>query len=261
MNKPVSLLACLLLTWSTTVPAGSAETRVVDLTYPFSAETVYWPTAHGFELQVDSRGHTEKGYYYEANSFRAAEHGGTHVDAPIHFAEGKATVDEIPLERLMAPGVLVDVSAKTGDNADYLVSVADLEGWEKQHGRIPDGVILLLRTGWGDFYPDRKKYLGTDGRGPEAVPHLHFPGLAPEAATWLVAERRIAAIGLDTASIDHGPSKLFRSHQILFEAEIPAFENVAHLDRLPAKGFRIIALPMKIQGGSGGPLRIVAVME
>ncbi len=240
---------------------ASPESRVVDLTYSFSGDTVYWPTAERFRLTVESEGRTEKGYYYAANSFCAAEHGGTHVDAPIHFAEGKATVDAIPLERLMAPGILVDVSAKVQGDADYLVRVADLQGWERQHGRIPDGVILLLRTGWGEFYPDRKKYLGTEGRGPQAVPDLHFPGLAPEAADWLVKNRRIAAIGLDTASIDHGPSQLFRSHEILFEAEIPAFENVAHLDQLPSTGFRIIALPMKIEGGSGGPLRIVAVIE
>ena len=235
--------------------------RIVDLTHPFSDETVYWPTAERFQLQVESAGTTDGGYYYAANSFRAAEHGGTHVDAPVHFAEGKATVDEIPLARLMAPGVVVDVSGKVRDHRDYQVTVGDLTAWEERNGPLAAGVILLLRTGWGRFYPDAGKYLGTARRGPEAVPELHFPGLHPEAARWLVEHRRIAAVGIDTASIDHGPSTRFESHQILFGAEIPAFENVARLDRLPMTGFRVIALPMKIRGGSGAPLRIVAILK
>jgi kynurenine formamidase len=254
-------LGCVLLVVAVaTLGAVAGEQRIIDLTYPFSADSVYWPTAEGFVLTVESAARTEKGYYYAANSFCAAEHGGTHVDAPIHFSEGQATVDEIPLDRLMAPGILVDVAAKAAKDPDYLVSVDDLKAWEKAHGPIADGIIVLLRTGWGRFYPDREKYLGTARRGPEAVPLLHFPGLDPAAARWLVEERKIAAIGLDTASIDHGPSETFLSHQILFEAGIPAFENVAHLDRLPPTGFEIIALPMKIQGGSGGPLRIIATL-
>ncbi len=260
MQKRVLISFLLLMPVAVALGARPRGPRIVDLTHSFSAETVYWPTAEAFQLEVEFAGRTEKGFYYSANSFCAAEHGGTHVDAPIHFAEGKPTVDEIPLERLIAPGVVVNVSRKARKNPDYLISRGDLLRWEGAHGRIPDGVILLLRTGWGAFYPDREKYLGTARRGSEAVPELHFPGLDPEAARWLVKNRRIAAIGLDTASIDHGPSQLFESHRILFKAEIPAFENVANLDRLPATGFQIIALPMKIAGGSGAPLRIVAVL-
>jgi kynurenine formamidase len=240
------------------VSLGSAE--IVDLTHPFSPESVYWPTAREFSLTVDARGFTEAGYYYAANSFSAAEHGGTHIDAPIHFAEGTPSVDEIDLERLVAPGVLVDVSTKVGENADYRIGVADLEEWESRHGPIPDGHILLLRTGWGRFYPDRDRYLGTADRGPGAVARLRFPGLAPEAARWLVTHRRIAAVGIDTASIDYGQSRDFLSHRVLFKEGIPAFENVANLERLPPTGFRIVALPMKIRGGSGAPLRIVALL-
>jgi kynurenine formamidase len=137
----------------------------------------------------------------------------------------------------------------------------NLIGWEKKNGRIPNGAIVLLRTGFGKFYPDRKKYLGTQERGAEAVAKLHFPGLHPDAARWLITKRSIKAIGLDTASIDYGQSTLFESHRILFEKNIPALENVANLDRLPVKRFTIIALPMKIKGGSGGPLRIVASLN
>lgn len=255
MGAAVALLALLMLS-----PAARAEMRLVDLTHSFSSDSVYWPTADGFELNVEFEGVATHGYY-SAYSFRAAEHGGTHIDAPVHFAEGKHSVDEIPLERLIAPGVVLDVSARVADNADYRVGLADFERWESSHGPIPGGTIVLLHTGWGRFYSDRAKYLGTDERGEEAVAKLHFPGLDPAAAQWLVDEREIAAIGLDTASIDTGQSSDFKSHHILFEAQIPAFENVAQLDQLPATGFQVIALPMKIEGGSGGPLRIVAVVS
>jgi kynurenine formamidase len=230
--------------------------RWVDLTYSFSAETIYWPTGEPFELEQVSFGQTEGGYFYASNNFSAAEHGGTHLDAPIHFAEGRQAADEIPLHRLIAPAAVVDVSAKAGP--DYLVEVADFEAWEGSHGRIPDGAIVLLRTGWGARWPDRMSYLGTDRTGPDAVPELHFPGLAPDAAHWLVEQRRIGAIGIDTPSIDYGQSTTFESHVALYAADVPGFENVANVDQLPEWGSYVIALPMKIAGGSGGPLRIVA---
>ena len=251
------------LTFFLLVSSGMAQTpfrRLIDLTHSFSDQTIYWPTEEGFRLRVQAEGVTEKGYYYAANSFCAAEHGGTHIDAPIHFAQGKATVDQIPLERLIAPGIVVDIRHRTAKDRDYLVSIQDLTGWEEKNGRIPDHTIVMLRTGWGEFYPDRQKYLGTDRRGSGAIADLHFPGLDPAAARWLVENRRLAAIGLDTPSIDRGQSRFFESHQILSQAGMPAFENVAGLEQLPEKDFQVIALPMKIQGGSGGPLRIVAVL-
>ena len=234
--------------------------RIVDLTYAFDANSVYWPTAEQFKLETDFEGMTDKGYFYSAYRYSAAEHGGTHLDSPVHFAKGRYTVDQLPLERLMGPAIVIDVTEKCATNADYLVSVADFESWEKRNGKIPAGTIVLLRTGFGKFYPDRKKYLGTEERGAEAVAKLHFPGLDPAAARWLTTNRSIKAIGLDTASIDYGQSTLFESHRALFEKNVPAFENVANLDQLPAKGFSVIALPMKIKGGSGGPLRIIAVL-
>jgi kynurenine formamidase len=176
----------------------------------------------------------------------------------VHFAKGHNTVDQIPLEQLMGNGIVIDVSDKAAANRDYLVSVADFADWERRNGRIAPGTIVFLRTGFGKYYPDRKMYLGTDERGAAAVAKLHFPGLDPAAARWLTQNRSIKAIGLDTASIDYGQSTLFESHRILFEKNIPALENVANLDQLPVKGFSVIALPMKIKGGSGGPVRIVA---
>lgn len=238
------------------MPAG----KIVDLSHPYDEDTVYWPTAGGFTLTSDFEGMTDKGYFYAANSFCSAEHGGTHIDAPIHFAEGHRTVDQIPLDQLIGQAVVIDVSPRCADNADFLVGIDDFESWEAEHGRLPDGAIVLLNTGFARFWPDRVLYMGTDQRGPEAVPKLHFPGLDPEAAEWLVANRSINAIGLDTPSIDFGQSADFRSHRILFAADIPAFENLTGLDELPPQGFVVIALPMKIAGGSGGPLRIVAIV-
>jgi kynurenine formamidase len=230
--------------------------RWVDLTHSFSPSAVYWPTAEGFSLDTVSYGQTEGGWFYSAFNFSAAEHGGTHLDAPVHFAEGRQSTDRVPLERLIGAAAVIDVSDRA--NADYLVSVADLEAWEAEHGRIPDAAILLLHTGWGDRYGDRAAYLGTDQTGPDAVPLLHVPGLDPAAAQWLVDNRAISAIGIDTPSIDYGQSSTFGSHVTLYSQNIPGFENVANLDELPPLGSVVFALPMKIEGGSGGPLRIVA---
>jgi len=250
------LFSALLLL--TIIPAWAGDARIIDLTHSFNAETVYWPTASGFELDVDFKGMTEGGFYYEANSFRSAEHGGTHLDAPSHFAKGRQNTNEIPLERLIGPAVLVDVTSQAAADRDYQVSVEDFESWEADHGKLPDDIIVLIQTGFSRFWPDREAYMGTAESGAGAVAKLHFPGLHPDAARWLVENRSIHAIGLDTPSIDFGQSTGFKAHRILMEQNIPVFENVANLDQLPAKGFEVIAPPMKISGGSGGPLRIVA---
>jgi len=259
---PFRLLACLLaLSGATRIAAADApfaNGKWIDLTHDFSTNTLYWPTAKPFTLETEFHAHTDKGYFYAANRYAASEHGGTHIDAPIHFNEHGQTLDQLPVEQLTGEAVVVDVSAKAAKNADYLISVADLKAWETKHGRIPKSAIVLFNTGYAKRWPDSKSYLGTDERGPGAVAKLHFPGLDPAAARWLVAERPIKAVGLDTASIDYGQSTLFESHCILFAKNIPAFENVAALDQLPAKGAYVVALPMKIKDGSGGPLRIVA---
>jgi kynurenine formamidase len=214
----------------------------------------------GFTLEKVADGVTPAGYYYAANNFCTAEHGGTHLDAPVHFAAGHPAVDQIPLTRFIGPALVVDVTAASDENADYLVTTADLERWEREHGRIPADAIVLLRTGFSKRWPDAARYLGTSERGEPAVSRLHFPGLHPDAAKWLVANRPIKAIGIDTASIDYGQSTLFESHRVLYEHDIPAFENLTNLDRLPITGAHIIALPMKIGGGSGAPLRAVAIL-
>jgi len=231
----------------------------IDLSHDFSAETIYWPTARPFSLDVVSAQWTPGGYYYAANNFSAAEHGGTHLDAPIHFAEGRHSTDQVPLDRLVGPAAVVDVSAQAQADRDYRLDVGTLEAWVAAHGAIGERTIVLVRTGWSSRWPDKARYLGTAKTGPEAVAELHFPGIDSAAARWLAA-RRVKAVGIDTPSIDYGQSTTFDTHQILFQENIPAFENVAQLDRLPATGGFVVALPMKIKGGSGGPLRIAAVV-
>src|SRR5215213_8646335 len=257
----LAFFACLFINACAKQETGGfAAGQWVDLTYDFSSETIYWVTAQPFKRETVAEGQTEKGYYYSAYNYSAAEHGGTHIDAPVHFAENRKKVDEIPLNQLIAPAIKIDVSAKAAANRDYQIGVEDFTNWEAQNGKIPDGTIVLPQTGWGKFWGDRKNYLGTDGLGQEAVAELHFPGLQPEAADWLVKNRQINAVGIDTASIDFGQSQTFGSHVALMTQNIPAFENVANLDKVPVKGARIFALPMKIKGGSGAPLRIIAFL-
>ncbi|HMB99516.1 MAG TPA: cyclase family protein [Flavobacteriaceae bacterium] len=238
------------------------EGDIVDLSHDYSSETIYWVTAKEFKLDTVFNGKTDQGFYYSANNFETAEHGGTHIDAPIHFSENSQTVDQIPLEKLVGKAIKIDISEKAMTNPDYLISIEDLMNWETQEGmQIPDGSIVLLETGFSQFYPNVLKYLGTDKRGPDAVKELHFPGLSPEAAEWLLTNRNIKAIGIDTASIDYGQSQNFQTHVNLMSHNISAFENLTNLDKLPSKDFYIVALPMKIKGGSGAPLRIVAFLN
>lgn len=234
----------------------------IDLSHEFSDKTIYWPNnPTGFKLDTQFNGITTGGFYYSSNAYCSPEHGGTHLDAPVHFAKGKWTVDEIPMEQMMGDAVVVDVSGNANNNPDYQAKVSDIQNWEKQYGRLPDSTILLIRTGWSDFYNDAEKYLGTKDKGDEAVKKLHFPSIHPELAQWLVKNRRIKAVGVDCASVDYGQSTDFKTHQILYAQNIPGFENVTNLDMLPAKGAYVIALPMKIKGGSGAPLRIIAKIE
>lgn len=238
--------------------AHSAESGLVDMTYDFDDRTIYWPTAKPFLWEKEAWGPSKGGYWYSAARYSASEHGGTHLDAPIHFGQGKVSIDEIPLTRLMGPAFVVDVSAACAKDPDYRLQVSDLADWEARNGRLPDNAIVLIHTGWGKFWPEKKLYLGTDAPGDTA--NLHFPGISREAAEFLATQRKVNGVGIDTASIDHGPSKDFIAHQILNGANIYGLENVAHLERLPAKGATIIAMPMKIRGGSGGPVRIVGLL-
>ncbi|HKX32358.1 MAG TPA: cyclase family protein [Blastocatellia bacterium] len=237
---------------------GIDESKLVDLTYNFDETTIYWPTAQPFRWEKEAWGKSAAGFWYTAARYSASEHGGTHLDSPIHFGEGQSAADQIPLSRLVGPAIVIDVAPACAKNPDYQLTTADITAWEKVHGTIPQSSIVLVHTGWGQFWPDKKKYLGTDVPGD--VTHLHFPGLSKEAAELLAKERRIDGLGIDTPSIDHGQSKDFIAHQILNGANIYGLENVAQLERVPPRGATLIALPMKIKGGTGGPARIIAIL-
>lgn len=257
-----ALAALLAVGCSTRQPTAAAPTidltKVVDLSYAFGPDTIYWPTAEGFTMQRVSYGTTPSGYWYAANNICIAEHGGTHMDAPIHFAQGQRTADQVPLSSCIGPAVVVDVRTPAATNRDYRMAVDDLTAWETKHGRIPAGAVVIMDSGWGARWSDKLQYMGTDQHGD--VANLHFPGFSKEAAEFLVAQRDGAAIGVDTASMDYGQSEDFIVHQVINGANKPGFENLANVDRLPPVGALFVALPMKIAGGSGGPVRIIAIL-
>jgi len=255
MRSYIVLFLCLPVA-AQTRPAIDPS-KLVDLTYDLDEKTVYWPTAKPFEYQRETWGMSPGGYWYAAVRFAASEHLGTHLDAPIHFGKGQASTEQVPLSKLVAPAVVIDIAQACAANHDYLLSAADIGKWEQANGAIPAGSIAVVRTGWGRYWPDRKGYMGTDAPGDTA--HLHFPGIAKEAAL-LMVQRKIAGVGIDTASMDYGPSKDFVTHQVLNGAGIYGLENIANAEKLPVKGAILIALPMKIKGGSGGPVRIAALL-
>ena len=239
------------------VPFRLDDYRLLDLSHAYDEKTLYWPTEGGFEHERTAWGINEKGYWYSSYRFTSSEHGGTHLDAPIHFAEGAPAVGDIPLERLIAPGVVIDIVEKCAADPDALLSVEDIEAHEAAHGTISADAAVLVRTGWARHWPEAAKYLGSAVPGDAS--NLHFPGVSEEAARLLV-ERKIAVVGIDTASIDRGASTDFRAHQVFAGAGIACLENVARLDEVPSTGATVFALPMKIAAGSGAPCRIVALI-
>lgn len=238
-----------------------AKANVIDLTHALGPDTIFWPTeTDGFKLTELYKGPAKgpEGYFYAAYKFCAVEHGGTHLDAPFHFAEQGWTTDQIPLTRLIGPAVVIDVSAKAAMDPDYTLKVADVIAWEAAHGQVPAGAIVLLRTSWSSRWPDKLAYLGDDTPGDAS--NLHFPSYGAEVAKMLV-ERGVSVLGVDTASIDNGPSRKFLVHQITGAANVAGLENLTNLDKLPPTGAWVLALPIKLEGGSGAPARVVALVR
>ena len=236
------------------------EGRWVDLTHDLAEDSPFWPTAEGFRHEVASYGKTPGGWFYSSYNLTLSEHGGTHLDAPIHFAEGKQTADQMPLDRLIGPAAVIDVSAASAANPDYRFTVADLEQWERSNGRLPDGAILLFNTGYSSRWPDRKAYMGTDERGPDAVAKLHFPGLSAELAQFLVSSARSPRSG---STLRASTMASRRTSWPIASCSGPTFPGSRMLPtstQLPPKGATVVALPTKIRGGSGAPLRIVALV-
>jgi kynurenine formamidase len=236
------------------------DRKLIDLTHNFDENTVYWPTdTRGFQLERLASGFTDGGFFYSANALCTAEHGGTHIDAPIHFSEDGLAVNEVPLENLVGPAVVIDVSNQAAVNPDYRLALADVEAHEVRYGTIPRGAIVLLKTGWSARWPDVRAYLGDDTPGDASK--LSFPSYGEEAAKFLIDERSVPVLGIDTASIDYGRSTDFPVHRIAAAKQVVGLENLTNLEALPAAGSTVIALPMKIAGGSGGPVRVIAILE
>ncbi len=234
-----------------------AAFRLVDLSHAFDETTVFWPTGQPFQHTRTAWGQQPGGFWYSSYDLAMSEHSGTHLDAPIHFAEGKATVGAIPLEDLTGPLAVVDIEDQCETDPDYAVTADDLNAFEDLYGPVSAGTIVLFRTGWSRRWPNTRSYLGDDTPG--RADSLHFPGISPGAARWLV-EHGVALTGIDTASIDPGPSQDFAAHQVLAEGSIPILENVASLAEVPPRGAYLLAFPMKISIGSGAPCRIAALV-
>lgn len=258
MTYRLAAMGAVLLCAVSSADATIDNAKLVDLTYPLDEHTVFWPTNKPFRWTESAWGRTAGGYWYASGEFSMSEHGGTHIDAPIHFAEGRLAVDEIPLTQLVAPAVVIDVRQSVAGDRDYRLTLQDIERWEQRHGPIAPGSIVLMWSGWGQHWPDPKRYLGSETPGDATT--LHFPGFSQEAAKFLTAKRQVAGIGVDTASIDYGQSADFIVHQVINGANRYGLENVAHLDALPPRGATLIALPIKIKRGTGGPVRIIAVL-
>lgn len=264
MTAPRSCLLAALLAAAPgcdSGPRGPADPlegfRIVDLSHAFDDTTVFWPTGQPFRHSRTAWGRQPDGYWYSSYDLAMSEHSGTHLDAPIHFAEGKAAIGQIPLEDLAGPLAVVDIEAQCAEDPDYAATRADLDAFEKSHGPVSAGTIVLFRTGWSRRWPDTLAYLGDDTPG--RADNLHFPGISADAARWLL-ERSVAATGIDTASIDPGTSQDFAAHQVLAEGSIPILENVASLAGVPERGAHLLAFPMKIGIGSGAPCRIAALV-
>lgn len=253
------LLLLLLFAFVLSACGRQTRERLLDMTYPFGEKTIYWPTAKPFVLNKVLWGISAGGWWYASNEFSASEHGGTHADAPIHFAENGRTIDEIPLEEWIGPAVKIEVVQKCEMNRDYLLSVEDLQSWERKYGKIPDGSWVIMFTGIDtQYYPDKKKVIGTEKTGEEAIQELSFPGFSTQAVDFLLKQRNIKGVAIDTPSIDYGKSKDFKVHQLLFAADKLAVENIANLDKLPAVGATLYVNPMLIKDGTGAPARVFA---
>jgi len=236
-----------------------SEYQLVDLSHSYNSDTLYWPTSPSkFEKKELSFGEMPNGWFYSAYSICTPEHGGTHLDAPRHFAADGFPTDKIPLAKLIGNAVVIDVSHKAAADRNYVLSASDVRAFEDQYGRISPGDIVLLRTDWNQFWPDAKTYLGDDTPGDAS--RLQFPSYGEDAARLLVEEREVAILGVDTASTDFGQSRNFLVHRIAAARNVSNLENLTNLDRLPPTGAVVFALPMKIEGGSGGPVRVVALV-
>jgi kynurenine formamidase len=265
-NDPVHIYPYLSL-----LKSVKENNKIVDLTYDFESNTVYWPTDKPFVLGKDDGTwlETDGGYWYASNSYGpTGEHVGTHIDAPIHFIKDGKTIEEIPIDHLICNAIVVDLTEKCADDRDYSLTVDDLIEWEEEHGRMPDDAWLIVNTGWSKYCPDKKMYLGTSlndnnddkEKNEDRLFDLHFPGVSVDACIFLIKEKNICGIAIDTPSLDYGGSDDFIAHRVWLGAGRLIIENIANVYRLPPIGSVICIAPMKIKGGTGAPTRIFAIL-
>jgi len=260
-NEPEKLLLfllCLLFT-----PYGYVA-KVIDLTHPVGEDTIQWPTASSFHVSNKFAAMVEDaGYWYESRDFSQAEHSGTHTDAPAHFFKDRWHTADIPLDRLIAPGVKIDIEERANNDPDTMLMIQDLIDWEEKYGDIPEKSIVIVHTGRGAMYSEKQRYFGRpdDVTNEKDVENLHFPGISAEAATWLTMKRNVVGVAIDTPSTDRGQSKKFLTHQVLGKHNVWGLENLANSDKLPSRGFTVYNMVHKLEGGSGGPTRVVAVLD
>jgi kynurenine formamidase len=246
------------------VSGGTIE--VVDLTAPLSSGTPILklppPFANTipFRLEEISR-YDDRGPAWYWNDIHTGEHTGTHFDAPVHWVTGRDgdDVSQVPPTRLIAPAVVIDVAERAAANPDFLLEIEHVREWEAQHGPLPEGGWLLLRTGWDARSSDQDAFLNADETGP------HTPGVSVEAAKWLATETPIIGIGVETVGTDAGAAHSFDPpfpcHSYLLGADKYGLTQLRNLDRLPPTGAVVIAPPLPIVGGSGSPVRVLALVE
>ena len=232
----------------------TGQAQIVDLTYALNDQNAYWPAPNYEPFRLKTIATLEQNGVL-SKALSCPEHLGTHLDAPNHFEKHQPSVDQLLPENLFAVGVVVDIAMRVSADADYQATIQDFTGWEQQHGRIPNGAVVLLYTGWGEFWKNFMRYKNQDILG-----RLHFPGYSADAARWLIKERQVKGIGIDTLSMDPGQSRDFAVHHIVNGAGRFGLENVAQLDKLPPRGFHLVIAPIKIESGTGGPTRIFAIL-
>lgn len=271
MIRSTLLIVCVLTGFSRLLPAQDesdftdsasltlddvirGQTEILDLSYSLNEQTNFWPGDDYEPFTLETIATLEKDGVL-SKAMRLPEHIGTHIDAPNHFEANQPDVAQIKPVDLVGPGVMIDITPQAELNPDYGLTLKDIQAWEAEHGRIPDGAIVLLNTGWGRFWSRPERFQGRDATG-----NLHFPAYTAESAEFLIHDRQARGLGVDTLSIDRGISKDFKVHHVTNGASRYGLENVANLDSLPPRGFTLMVAPMKIENGTGGPTRVFAIL-
>jgi kynurenine formamidase len=227
---------------------------VIDLTHPLNDRSPNWEGTAQSPFEAREFGNIERDGYY-SRIFSTQEHYGTHLDAPAHFAAGAWTVDQIPADRLVRPLVILDVRENVTGNPDYEVSVEDINTWERVHEPMSPGSVVIAYTGWDERWHHQESFRNQQSDG-----FTHYPGFSLAAAKFLVQSRNVVGLGIDTMSVDIGATTAYPVHLFTSQQGIYHLENVANLAKAPAVGAIVIVAPIKLENGSGGPARVLALV-